>query len=147
MQNSFISELASFTEVLLSFFMTISQAEPSTINLTIENIKSKKGTIEIGIYNSSNGFLDEGKQLKSVSKKVTGKTMTFALKLPKEGKYAFAIYHDKNMDKVCNKNFLGIPKEPYGFSKIRKAIYSKPSFKKCSIDTKTQKKVSIKLLE
>lgn len=116
------------------------------VEITIENIKNTNGSIEIGVFNTASTFLKEGKQYKSFSKKVTGNTVSITIHLEKDGEYAFAIYQDINSDKICNKNFIGIPKEPYGFSKVWKSIYSKPKFKNCKINTEKERKIKIKLL-
>jgi uncharacterized protein (DUF2141 family) len=47
--------------------------------------------------------------------------------LPK-GKYAISIFHDTNEDGELSTNFIGIPKEPYGFSNNPKAKFGPPSF-------------------
>ncbi len=116
------------------------------ITITIDNIKYPKGNIQIGIYKDAKHFLDEGKEFKLITKKVIGNTLTFTLNLSDENEYAFAIYHDRNSDKKCNRNFLGIPTEDYGFSKIYKQIFYKPKFKDCKINLKKQKKIHIKLI-
>jgi uncharacterized protein (DUF2141 family) len=35
---------------------------------------------------------------------------------PESGHYAVAVFHDENADKEINRDFLGIPREGYGFS-------------------------------
>lgn len=35
------------------------------------------------------------------------------------GKYAVVVYHDENHNKICDKNFFGIPTEAYAFSNTR----------------------------
>lgn len=133
--------------LLISVFTIITgQPAKSTITITIENIKEPKGTVAIAGYNTSLGFLDEGKEIVSDVKNIMGNSVTFTIELPKEGEYAFAVYQDKNQDEIFNKNFIGIPKEPYGFSRIKGMVFSKPKFKKCKIDTKFKKSINIKLL-
>jgi len=63
-----------------------------------------------------------------------------------DGEYAVAIFHDKNSDKICNTNFLGIPKEGYGFSKNFKPRLSSPSFNDCKIDLNSNMSITIKLI-
>lgn len=41
------------------------------------------------------------------------------------------LYHDKNADGELNRNFLGIPKEPFAFSNNVKPKFSKPVFEEC----------------
>ena len=49
------------------------------------------------------------------------------LDLP-DGSYAIALYIDLNGNKKIDKNFLGIPKEQYGFSNNAMGTLSAPTF-------------------
>lgn len=44
------------------------------------------------------------------------------------GSYAIAVIHDENMDGELETNFLGVPKEGYGFSNDAKGMIGAPSF-------------------
>ena len=52
-------------------------------------------------------------------------TSTFGLPT---GVYAVGIFHDLNGDGALSKNFLGMPKEPFGFSNNARARFGPPSF-------------------
>lgn len=130
----------------LSFYSFNTKPKPVKVKLTITNIKTLKGNIEIGIYNDPESFPKKGKHYKTITKKVIGNEMSFFIKDLPKGKYAIALYHDKNSDKVCNLNFLGIPKEPYGFSQNFKPVFSKPSFSDCKINVSKNVSVKIKLI-
>ena len=49
------------------------------------------------------------------------------LRLP-FGKYAITIFHDVNDNEELDTNFIGIPKEPYGFSNNPKSSFGPPGF-------------------
>ncbi len=71
-------------------------------------------------------------------------TVTFPVE---PGDYAVAIYHDVNGNGKMDKNMLGIPKEPYGFSTNFKPKISAPKFTDCQITVgETAKTISIKLI-
>lgn len=133
-----------FLQLLIFLSLYNFNTKPVKVKITVSNIKTVKGNIEIGIYNNPKSFPNKGKQYKVITKKVTGKKMSFFIDL-KEGEYSIATYHDKNSDKKCNLNFLGIPKEAYGFSKNFKPVFSKPSFKDCKIIIKENTTIHIKL--
>ena len=44
------------------------------------------------------------------------------------GKYAISIFHDVNDNEELDANFIGIPKEPYGFSNNPKSSFGPPGF-------------------
>ncbi len=48
------------------------------------------------------------------------------------GTYALAVVHDENMNGKLDSNWLGIPKEGYGFSNDVKAVHGAPSFSDAS---------------
>jgi len=50
----------------------------------------------------------------------------------KPGTYALAVTHDENMNGKIDTNWLGVPKEGYGFSNDAKAMLGPPSFSAAS---------------
>ncbi len=48
------------------------------------------------------------------------------------GTYALAVIHDENMNGKLDTNWLGVPKEGYGFSNDVKAVRGAPSFSDAS---------------
>lgn len=59
---------------------------------------------------------------------IKGKDASFEFSDIKPGKYAIAVIHDENYDGELETNWLGIPKEGYGFSSGAEASLSAPSF-------------------
>lgn len=50
------------------------------------------------------------------------------------GNYAGSFYQDENWNHVIDRNFAGLPTEPYGFSNSVRAKWSVPSFQSVSFD-------------
>lgn len=76
-------------------------------------------------------FSDENEEiLKGFSEKIVDNKCIIIVKDLKPGKYAFKYFHDENNDKEINTNFMGIPKEGYGFSNNAKGKFGPPSFEK-----------------
>ncbi len=48
------------------------------------------------------------------------------------GTYAISIFHDIDGDDELNKNFFGIPTEPFGFSNNPRMTFGPPNFKEAS---------------
>ncbi len=48
------------------------------------------------------------------------------------GTYALVVLHDENMNGKIDTNWLGVPKEGYGFSNDAKAASGAPSFSQTS---------------
>lgn len=48
------------------------------------------------------------------------------------GTYAVSMYHDLNSNEKLDKNLVGYPKEPFGFSNNFRPVFSGPKFKDCA---------------
>ena len=68
----------------------------------------------------------------------------FVINLP-EGTYAIALFVDANENLKIDKNFLGIPKEQYGFSNNAMGTLSGPSFEQAKFQVKGSAIQNIKL--
>ena len=135
--------------MLLVVFISADSPKTETfdLNVMVTNIHTLKGSIEMGVFNTPKTFLHIGKEYKTYSQKVTNDTIIFLLKGYEKDNYAISIYHDINSDNKCNLGFLGIPVEPYGFSKNFRPKLSKPSFNNCKINTSQSMTINIILID
>lgn len=116
------------------------------LEIDIANIKKQNGDIAIGIFNTADGFLIEGKEYKSKIVKVEGSSVHCEFRDLPGGNYAVAVFHDENRDKKLNTSFTGLPKEAYGFSNNFKPIISKPKFRDTQFGLHSDKKITIDLI-
>jgi uncharacterized protein (DUF2141 family) len=61
----------------------------------------------------------------------------------KAGKYAVRYFHDENLNGEMDTNFMGIPKEGYGFSNNAKGSFGPPPFEKWLFEVSADKKISL----
>ena len=115
--------------LLLSAYIMPNPNPQLTIN--IANIEVVEGYIRIGVFNKNNTFLKKGFTFKKYMIAVKDSTETIVINDLPKGEYAFILYHDKNSDGKMNRKFIGIPKEPYGFSNNIRPKLSKPTFEEC----------------
>lgn len=132
--------------LLTAFHKPVTDPELVNLKITVTNIKVIKGDIQLGIFNTKDWFLHPGKEYRTYTKNVTSDSVVFTLTGLVKDSYAISIYHDINSDSKCNLNFLGIPTEPYGFSKNYRPIFSKPSFNDCRFDMNNHRAIIIKLI-
>ena len=119
-----------------------------TIELNVTDIKQIKGQLLISLHNKD-GFPDQEKKSALNTKvKVNNANMKITLKVPKSGFYAISLVHDENENNQLDKNYLGIPKEGYGFSNNPSARFGAPSFKESQFEVKDNevKKLVIKII-
>lgn len=132
--------------ILFSLFFISASNETYDLTVTINNIKHIEGSIEIGLFNNGDRFMEEGQAFKSVSVKVKGNSETFVIKDLPKGIYAISLYHDRNSNGKCDRNFLGIPKEPYAFSNNFKPKFSAPTFSDCRFELNKKLSIEISLI-
>jgi uncharacterized protein (DUF2141 family) len=107
-------------------------AERNVLRVTITNLKEAKGYAGIGLYDKAENFPIAGKtvMVKRVEVKAVG-SVVIELSNIADGTYAIAATHDLNGNNKFDMNFMGIPKEPYGFSNNIRHSFSAPTFEEC----------------
>lgn len=104
------------------------------LKITFEGLLQKHGTIRLALYRSENEFMDECKAaLINIPVDETPAQMFWLRNLP-PGNYALAFFHDENDNFKLDKNILGIPTEPYGFSKMPSSKWRVPEFNEVAIE-------------
>ena len=102
-------------------------AGPTTVRVTVENVRSSNGLITAVLYpDNPKNFLKKGKRLDRVRVEAREGETVLCLKAPSTGRYSVALYHDENGNKDFDQNFLGIPTEGYGFSNNPGFRFGKP---------------------
>ena len=89
------------------------------LKMIVLGLKSDEGQIKFDLDNSADTFKPkkDGKPAFAKGRSVIkDKRAEYVFKDIPCGEYAIKLYHDANMNEDLDKNFLGIPKEQYGFS-------------------------------
>ena len=134
----------------LSFILCSFQLSAATLDVEIQGI-TDGGALHLAVYNSKEVFeSDRGDKPGSqtgieagVVKKIGKGTYKGSFEIP-PGIYAIGVYIDENDNEKLDTNFLGIPKEQYGFSNNAKA-FGIPKFEAASFVIEKYKKVQIRL--
>jgi uncharacterized protein (DUF2141 family) len=100
------------------------------IHVKVLSIRNSTGTVDCALFESPVGFPIE--VLLSATNVMVIKVRKTQARCDFEdippGTYALAVVHDENMNGKLDTNWLGIPKEGYGFSNDVKALLGAPSF-------------------
>ena len=132
------------TVLLILFVLPVSASE---LRITVEGIRSPYGTILIGLYDSlesftraielsdKDGFLNDPNRFAAVALKANA-AMKSAVVLTNldPGQYAIILFHDENGNGKLDKNALGVPTEPYGFSNNVRGFLGPPAFEEAIME-------------
>lgn len=116
---SILIRVSAFAAAILSPELCIAGSETS-LKIEVSNIKDIKGSVAIAIYK---GGLSINNMKKPTAKRyvgVTTQTMTVSFEGISSGTYAIAIFQDLNSNATLDRNIIGTPTEPYGFSMVQK---------------------------
>lgn len=117
-----------------------SAEDKRTLTVVVDNVGSTSGRVMVGIYNKEKGAFEQETRFDGQAKPAVKGRVSFVFHLP-SGSFAVGAYHDVNNNGVLDKNWLGIPTEPYIMSGDRKM----PNFKASLIKLDTDKFVVLKL--
>ncbi len=131
-----------FTFVLVTLFQT----EKHDLRVTVKGINSSKGLIEFALYKNPDVFTQAGKTHRLARVNAQKGEVSFVFSDLEPGKYAIVVYHDENQNKICDKNFFGIPTEAYAFSNNVRPKLTVPSFDDCTVQLQQNKSISIQMV-
>ena len=95
-----------------------------TLTVEIEQLRNNKGKLLLELST------DKEEVIKGFAGTIAANKSVVLINDLKPGKYAFKYFHDENNNEKLNTNFMGIPKEGYGFSNNAKGSFGPPSFDK-----------------
>jgi uncharacterized protein (DUF2141 family) len=136
----------------LSSLLVMLEIQASELIINLSDQK-KAGTLMLAIYNNAEAF--EGSVVKEKRSEVgvfkglelylePQDSTQLSTEIP-DGEYAIAFFIDANGNKKLDKNFLGIPKEQYGFSNNAMGTLSAPTFEQAKFKVAGNTVQNIKL--
>ena len=125
------------------YFLMATCSFASSVDVEVEGIK-KTGDIYIGLYNKSQNFKSFEDTYKRQIIKTDAKSIEVHFEDIPDGKYAISLFQDENNNHKLDKNFLGIPKEGYGFSNNPKTLLE-PTFSDAEFEIKGNTQLHVKV--
>jgi uncharacterized protein (DUF2141 family) len=105
-----------------------------SVDVRIEGVLSNIGIVYVSVFVSPQGFpnvLTSAHDNRSYP--ASPEAIAFNYPALPAGRFAISVFHDADGDKALSTNFLGIPKEAYGFSRNAKGLFGPPSFKHAAV--------------
>jgi len=105
-------------------------AAAPTANLTIhiENVTEKGGIVRLGVYDEARYPDDNAKPVASADVAAVSGETVITLHGIAPGVYAIETFQDENSNNKMDTSWVGLPLEPFGFSRDATPFLSKPSF-------------------
>ncbi len=104
------------------------------IHVTILNIRNSLGTVDCALFSSAGGFPRDTLRsaMRLTAMKVPDRTAHCDFEDVPAGRYALVVLHDENMNGRIDYNWLGVPREGYGFSNDAHGTLGAPSFEQAA---------------
>jgi uncharacterized protein (DUF2141 family) len=104
-------------------------AKPSAnLTIRIEQVSPRGGMLRLGVYDAAHYPDDKSTPVASADVPAEAGVITISLKNLPPGRYAIESFQDINANGRMDTNWLGLPLEPYGFSRDARPFLSKPGF-------------------
>ncbi|MBK9421539.1 MAG: DUF2141 domain-containing protein [Flavobacteriales bacterium] len=125
-----------FLQYLLLLLLPFSISAQSKLNVEVVlNKPAAGGVLRVALCPSEAAYKTEkGCTLRSI--KAEGNTVNCAFDRLVPGTYAVKVFHDVNENRKLDTNWIGWPKEPYGFSNDAPMNMGPPPFKLAAIEVK-----------
>jgi uncharacterized protein (DUF2141 family) len=132
--------MTKYFSVLVGLLVVnLAAAQQSDLAVIVTGIADDTGSVVVAVFDSEDNWLSTKAGTPAfldVSRKVNGAAeMTFLIEDIPAGSYALSIFHDVNANSELDSNFIGYPKEPFGFS-APMGKFGPPSFTEASIAIK-----------
>jgi len=105
-----------------------------TITVRIEALRNNNGTVYVSLFDNKKAFGDNKGAVVSVQARPANRTAVVMLDNVAPGRYALSFIHDENDNKKLDTNWIGIPKEGFGYSKDAMGKFGPPKFDDALLD-------------
>ena len=132
--------------MLLTIFLALFLAFPASagsktpLTVLVEGFENNQGQVMVQVTASRKAFEGDAPptdRKMAPIKKGKAKVVFYSLK---PGTYAVSLYHDANANQKMDKNFLGVPKEDYGFSNNARGTMGPPDWDKAKFELGSEAK-------
>ena len=122
-------------------------AQTANITLKVQGITEAKGLMSIALFDNEEDYSSEENYAFAGEIPVESKDFEYVIKDLPYGIYAIKVFFDMDSNGEMKKNWIGMPKEPFGFSNDAKAKMGPPSFENASFVVKGNTDAVVNLVE
>ena len=108
---------------------TVAEAQQgNTISVPVTGLANNNGTVRCGLFNSAATFPKDGQEFQGVASPIVNQQATCAFTNVPPGTYAVALFQAAPGQTVMRKSWVGMPQDPYGFSRNAPIGMGPPAF-------------------
>jgi uncharacterized protein (DUF2141 family) len=124
----------------LTFFICASQTAFAQFTLTIEinQLENNTGQVILEFCN------EKGEKISGYIQSIENNKSIILINDLKPGSYSFKYFHDENQNKKLDVNWIGMPKEGFGFSNDATGTFGPPDLEKTVFTIKGNQKLTCK---
>lgn len=115
---------------------------PGKLSVAVSNVRNSQGAVFIAVYDRAH-WLKPGQFQAHRRVRAHQGTVSVSFDGMEPGRYAIAVFHDENDNGRVDTNFLGLPAEGFGFSKL--SPFRKPAFEETSFDVDGHVRMGVRL--
>jgi uncharacterized protein (DUF2141 family) len=105
----------------------------STLTVRIQGLRNDRGTVLVALYDNERSFAKKRDPLAGAEAPPKNRGAVVVFNDVKPGRYALAFFQDENNNKDLDTSLLGLPSEPFGFSRDAMGKVGPPSFAAAAI--------------
>ena len=135
--------------MLIALWMLMASVEmaPAQLSVEITHLTQSGGTLRVALYKPGAKFGKTTPDFYKNSPVNQSGDQVVSFEVP-PGTYAIAVYHDLNDNNKLDRNLIGYPKEPFGFSNNYRPTVAAPDFEDCAFQLPEKgTSISIRLID
>lgn len=117
-------------------------AQALDLTVVVTGARSAKGQVRAAVYDKAEGWTKTMLRGEAVA---AGERVTLVFRQLPAGTYAVAVYHDENGNGRLDANVIGLPTEPYGFSRDAAGTLGPPRFADAAMALQADTTIHVKL--
>ncbi|MFP4147751.1 MAG: DUF2141 domain-containing protein [Halorhodospira sp.] len=119
--------------LLIAVLAALDTAAAASLEVRVQVPEPDQGTVYLAIFDEAQAFPDpEGAHVRQ-ARKVEGAEVQLRISSLEPGDYAVAAFQDLDGDEELTTNWIGVPKEPAGFSRNAMGTMGPPSFAEAAV--------------
>lgn len=128
MMRTFFAKSFFLIMILSPVLIYSGDNQKARLIVKINGLKNDQGTVKVALCNSAENYKDDRAPFKAAIIEIRNNQAIAVFDDLPSGSYAVKAFHDENNNNEFDTNFLGIPKEDYGFSNNVKGLFGPPSW-------------------